>query len=127
MMAKLLCAGMFAASATLVGSAAIAATAPESKACFFTQQIDGWHYVNDHMIRIEVGAARQFDLTLMASAPELVNHLAIGFKSPDPTGLVCTGDGAGVEVFKQGPYHETYAVTHIDPVPPKPASDQPKL
>jgi hypothetical protein len=130
-MTKLLCAGLLVASALLAwprldAAADEPAKAPD-KACFYTSQIDGWNYLDDHTVRLSVGPSRQFDVTIMGTAPWLASHEDIGIRS-DPTNLICTGNGLGVEVFQGGPFRQRWAVTQIALVPKaKSPSDQPKL
>lgn len=130
-MNKLLCASLLVASAMLVGSRFDAAVADQpaqpEKACFYTSQVDGWNYLDDHTVRLSVGPSRSFDLTIMGTAPWLSSRETIGVRS-GPTNLVCTGNGLGVEVFQGGPFHETWAVTKIALVPKaKSPADQPRL
>ncbi len=130
-MTKLLFAGMLVAAALLAGPPPAGADQPApapapAKTCFYASQVDGWNYLDDHTVRLSVGPSRQFDVTIMGTAPWLSSHETIGIKS-SPTDLVCTGNGLGVEVFQQGPFHQRWAVTNIALVPKKSPSDQPKL
>lgn len=82
--------------------------------CFFANTVNGYNIVDDHHIRVNVGASRSYILTTSWNARDLDWTQAIALRSS--TGSICTGNGLGVEVIGGEP-RRTYIISSIEREP----------
>jgi hypothetical protein len=114
----------FSAIFALWTLAACASTAPgdgqppNSRDCFRSEQANGFTVIDNTHIGLSVGASRNYVLTTMWNARDLDWTQAIALRST--TGLICTGNGLGVELIGGDP-QRTYPIVSID----RAADDQP--
>lgn len=89
----------------LVGAALLtascAATAEQTAAagardCFNAASVTGFGVIDARTVRIDVGARRQYAMTLMNDARELNYNERLGVETNQ--NWICTGNGLGVEV-----------------------------
>ena len=86
--------------------------------CFRSEQANGFSVIDNTHIGLSVGASRNYVLTTMWNARDLDWTQAIALRST--TGLICTGNGLGVELIGGDP-QRTYPIVSID----RAADDQP--
>jgi hypothetical protein len=120
-MKKLLTA--FSALFALWTLAACASTAEDASAgdardCFRSAQASGFSVIDDTHIGLRVGASRNYILTTMWNARDLDWTQAIALRST--TGLICTGNGLGVELIGGDP-RRNYPIVSIVRAPQEPA------
>ncbi|HVV34072.1 MAG TPA: DUF6491 family protein [Vitreimonas sp.] len=112
-----------AACSTTTAPRADAANAPGDRDCFLASSVNGYNVVDDHTVRVTVGASRHYLLGTTWNAHDLNWSEAIALRSP-PSGWVCTGNGLGVEV-RGGHPPQTYPITSVtrepDAAPAQPA------
>ncbi len=97
-----------------------ASTSPRD--CFFSDLISGYNVIDDHRIRVNVGASRSYILTTAWNARDLDWTQAIALRSA--TGSICTGNGLGVEIIGGEP-RRSYYLTSIEREPDQnPAASQ---
>jgi hypothetical protein len=115
----------------MLGSAALALSAcatqsgspPEGRDCFSNAQINGYSVIDDHHVRISVGANRRYILTTKWNAHDLVWTEAIAIRST--TDWICTGGGLGVDVIGGRPRrHYPIDTIEREPEPAPPAQAQ---
>lgn len=112
--------------ASLIALAACSTTtAPEADAaaagprdCFLASSVNGYNVVDDHTVRVSVGANRHYLLGTSWNAHDLNWTEAIALQSP-PAGWICTGNGLGVEV-RGGRPRQTYPITSVTREPDAP-------
>jgi hypothetical protein len=107
---------LFAILLTLGACATPAAdtTAPPGRDCFSSNSILGYSIVDDHNVKVHVGASRDYIFTTNWNARNLDWSEAIAVRST--TGWICTGNGLGVEVRGGRPI-QTYPITGITRAP----------
>ncbi|MGE0739886.1 MAG: DUF6491 family protein [Hyphomonadaceae bacterium] len=86
----------------------------EGRDCFRSEQVSGYSLVDDRHIGLSVGASRRYVLTTNWNARDLDWSHAIAIRST--TGLICTGNGLGVDVIGGDP-QRTYAIVGIERAP----------
>ena len=90
------------------------ATPPAGRDCFASRSILGYSIIDEHNVKIHVGASRDYILTTNWNARNLDWSEAIALRSP--TGWICTGNGLGVDVTGGRP-RQTYPITAIARAP----------
>ena len=90
------------------------ATAPAGRDCFASRSILGYSIVDEHNVRVSVGASRNYILSTNWNARDLDWSEVIALRST--TGWICTGNGLGVEVTGGRP-RRTYPITSITRAP----------
>ena len=108
--------------AVAIGAAPLAAAtaaeqAPEQspvRDCFASRSILGYSIIDDHNVKVSVGASRDYILTTTWNARNLDWGQAIALRST--TGWICTGNGLGVSVIGGRP-SQTYPITGIARAP----------
>lgn len=111
----------FIAAALLL---AACATEPNSEAagdrdCFRAANVNGYSVIDDHNVRVTVGASRDYILGTTWNARDLDWTRTIAIRSS--TGWICTGNGLGVQIIGGEP-SRTYPITSITRAPEQPAS-----
>ena len=106
---------LFATLLTL-GACTTAASADlrSGRDCFASRSILGYSIVDDHNVKVHVGASRDYILTTNWNARNLDWSEAIALRST--TGWICTGNGLGVDVTGGRP-RQTYPITNITRAP----------
>ena len=79
--------------------------------CFRPAEIRGYGVVDQSHVRVLVGAGRRYTLTTMWDTHNLDWTQAIAIRSG--TGLICTGNGLGVELIGGEP-RRSYPVVSIE-------------
>lgn len=115
-----------ACSALALGACASAdqsAATPSDRDCFNSDNVSGYSIVDDHHVKLTVGASREYVLGLDWNARDLDWTEVIAIRST--TGWICTGNGLGVSVRGGRPVR-TYYVDSIEraPEPPPEAAPQ---
>lgn len=107
---------LFATLLTLGACTTPAASAdpPSGRDCFASRSILGYSVVDEHNVKVHVGASRDYILSTTWNARNLDWSEAIALRSP--TGWICTGNGLGVEV-RGGRPPQTYPITSITRAP----------
>jgi hypothetical protein len=95
----------------MTGPKADAANAADGRDCFFASSVNGYNVVDEHTVRVTVGANRHYLLSTTWNARDLNWSEAIALRS-SPGGQVCTGNGLGVEV-RGGRPPQTYPITSV--------------
>jgi hypothetical protein len=112
MLRTLLISALFAGFAV---SSAGADTAPaSSRECFRGGEITGFNVIDDHSVRVTVSPSRRYVLSTTWDAHNLNWSENIALHSA--TGLICTGNGLGVEIVGGEP-RQTYPVTGVARAP----------
>ena len=106
---------LFATLLTL-GACTTAASADlrSGRDCFASRSILGSSIVDEHTVKVSVGARRDYILTTNWNARNLDWSEAIALRST--TGWICTGNGLGVSVTGGRP-RQTYPITGIARAP----------
>ncbi len=99
---------------------ATANTPGEGRDCFQTANVSGYNYIDQHHVRLTVGASRNYILTTTWNARDLDWTQAVALHST--SGWICTGNGLGVELSGGHP-RRTYPITGIAREP-EPAAPQ---
>lgn len=73
-----------------------ASSANSGRECFSSSSVNGYNVVDDHTIRVNVGASRRYLLTTAWNTRDLNWTQAVALHSP--TGQICTGNGVGYEL-----------------------------
>lgn len=89
-------------------------TGAASNDCFRSEDARGYNMIDDHHIRVNVGASRHYILGTTWNARDLDWTQAIAIRSA--TGRICVGNGLGVEIIGGEP-RRTYPVTSVDRAP----------
>ncbi len=87
---------------------------PSGRDCFASRSILGYSIIDDHNVKVSVGASRDYILTTTWNARDLDWGEAIALRST--TGWICTGNGLGVSVIGGRP-SQTYPITGIARAP----------
>ncbi|MBI3439922.1 MAG: hypothetical protein HY054_14950 [Proteobacteria bacterium] len=90
------------------------ATPPAGRDCFASSSVLGYSIVDEHNVKVHVGASRDYILTTNWNARNLDWGEAIALRST--TGWICTGNGLGVDVTGGRP-SQTYPITGIARAP----------
>ena len=107
---------------TAVASAGcMTAPAPDGRECFLNRNINGFTVLDDHTVRVNVGASRRYDFATDWNVRDLNWSERIAVRST--SGWICVGDGLGVDVIAGMP-PRTYPVRTVTAVAP-PAEPQP--
>lgn len=101
-------------SACATDPAATSTAASADRDCFRSSQVNGYSVIDDHNVRIGVGASRDYILSTTWNARDLDWTHSIGIRSG--TDWICTGNGLGVEIIGGEP-RRTYPVTSITRAP----------
>ncbi|HYD86562.1 MAG TPA: DUF6491 family protein [Vitreimonas sp.] len=112
----------FIAAALLLSACATqpaGTSAAADRDCFRASNINGYSVIDDHNVRVSVGASRDYILSTTWNARDLDWTHAIAIRSS--TGWICTGNGLGVEVIGGEP-RRTYPITSITRAPEEPAA-----
>jgi hypothetical protein len=109
------------ACAAFALSACATAPAPEGRDCFLNRQINGYSVIDEHHVRVSVGASRSYILTTNWNANDLRWTEVIAIRSTGD--WICTGSGLGVDVIGGRP-RMTYPIVSIEREPEPPAEPQ---
>ena len=90
------------------------ATPPSGRDCFAQSSVLGYSLIDQHNVKVHVGASRDYILTTNWNAYDLNWRETIALRSP--TGWICTGNGLGVDVTGGSPVR-TYPITGITRAP----------
>lgn len=90
------------------------AEGPSERDCFRSIDVSGYRVVDERRVRVRIGPAREYDLTLNRNLRELDWNHAISIRSP--VSFVCTGNGLGVQVIGGDPA-QFYQVVNIERAP----------
>ena len=111
----LLAAGLvlgLAACTTPAGTTmAAAGPAPAQRDCFRNDDIAGFNVVDDHRVRIRVGANRNYFLTTDWDASQLSWSHVLAIRSD--TGWICTGQPMDIRIVGSQPVR-SYYITNIE-------------
>ncbi|MBS0386317.1 MAG: hypothetical protein JSS00_13330 [Proteobacteria bacterium] len=106
---------LFAVLLTLGACATPASeTPPSGRDCFASRSILGYSIIDEHSVKVHVGASRDYIFSTTWNARDLNWSEAIVLRST--TGWICTGNGLGVEVTGGRP-RRTYPITNIERAP----------
>jgi hypothetical protein len=97
------------------------ASAASDRDCFRNEQISGFNVVGDNAVKISVGPSRDYLLTTNRSVQELRGVQTIALRST-PVGLICTGNGLGVELHGGRTPATFWVVTAITRAPEEAAT-----
>lgn len=92
------------------------ASAANDRDCFYSSQVSGFNVVDDRTVKIDIGASREYLLTTNRSVNDLRRRESLGVRG-SPNGLICTGNGLGVELFGGDAPNIPWAVTGIARAP----------
>ncbi len=111
-----------AAAALLISASAapLAASAATSSAqgadCFRVRDVNNYHVINAHTLRVHISREREYDLTTdMGFLNDLNYSIHVSLHAGSP--YICAGPGGDTEIRNNG---ETWGVTNIARVPPAP-------
>ncbi len=91
--------------------------------CFRAENINGFSTVDDHNVKISVGASRDYILTSLNRLTGLNFEQELVVESH--TGWICTGNGLDLQLHTRGPFHQTFAITNVARAPDaEPAAPQ---
>lgn len=105
------------ASVVLTLAACASASEPTAAAdrdCFRSENVNGFNVVDRNTIQVNVGASRRYLLTTDWPTGNLDFSQRIAIRST--TGLICTGNGLGVEIIGGEPI-TTYPIQSIARAP----------
>lgn len=110
--------GLLALVAALALNACASATqSTEDRDCFYTRSVRGYEVVDDRTILVRINDQERYLLTTIGPIENALNWSSrIAIRAPG--GLVCTGGGAGVEIYG-GPDRRTFGVTSITRAAPE--------
>jgi uncharacterized protein DUF6491 len=115
--------GLAACSTSMTAHDEHTATADAAaRDCFLASSVNGYSYVNEHTVRVTVGANRHYLLGTTWNAQDLNWTEAIALRSRG-SDWICTGNGLGVEVTGGRP-RQTYPITSITREPEPPPAPQ---
>jgi hypothetical protein len=102
---------------------AACATTPQTETaserdCFRASSVNGYSVIDDHNVRLTVGANRYYVLNTAWNVRDLDWTHAIAIRSA--TGRICTGRGLDVDIIGGDP-RRTYPITSIARLPDQPA------
>lgn len=83
--------------AALASSGCASAPAPTGRDCFLNRQINGYAVIDNHHVRVSVGANRHYVLTTDWNAHDLEWTERIAIRSASD--WICTGSGLGVDII----------------------------
>jgi hypothetical protein len=110
------------ACAAFALSACATPAPPDGRDCFLNRQITGYSVIDEHHVRVSVGAGRRYILTTNWNAHDLRWTEAIAIRSTGD--WICTGNGLGVDVIGGTP-RQTYPIVSIEREP-EPPPEQPQ-
>jgi len=107
---------LFSTLLTLGACTTTAASAdpPSGRDCFASRSILGYSIIDEHNVKVSVGASRDYIFTTNWNARNLDWGEAIAVRST--SGWICTGNGLGVSVTGGRP-PQTYPITGIARAP----------
>lgn len=106
-----------------IGSHANAAPTPGSdRDCFLASSVNGFNVVDDHTVRVSVGASRHYLLGTSWNAHDLNWSEVIALKTQG-SDWICVGNGLGVDV-RGGHPPQTYPITSVTREPEAPPAPQ---
>lgn len=97
-------------------------TPSEGRDCFRAASVNGYEIIDDHNIRIRIGANRTYTMNTNWNAGDLDWTTAIVLRSD--TGWVCTGRVLGQVEVSGGALGQTYPINTITRDPEPPADQQ---
>jgi hypothetical protein len=110
-MRALILAGLLSLSACATAES----SAPAGRDCFRNDDVNGYSVLDDHTVRVNVGANRAYLLGIPQNVRELDWGQQIALQSDN--GWICTGNGLGVEVIGGQIGPRRYQVRSIAPAP----------
>lgn len=115
-----------AAALALLGACATDATqtaaAPGGRDCFRNDDINGWGVIDDHTLRVSVGANRDYALTSRTNVRDLNFDVQVAIETRGASQWICTGALNDVRVTGGGPIPRTYWITEVARIPEAPAT-----
>ena len=115
---------LLAAAALFLSASAtpvLAATArAQGSDCFRVRDVNNYHVINPHTLRVHISREREYDLTTDMGFLNDLNY-SIHLSLHAGSHYICAGPGGDTEIRNGG---ETWGVTNISRVPPAPP--QPK-
>lgn len=106
--------GLTACASSTPDTTQSASASNEGRDCFRSGDVNGYNYVDEHHVKLSVGASRDYILTTTWNARDLNWTQAVAIHST--TGWICTGNGLGIELSGGQP-HRTYPITGIERAP----------
>ena len=95
------------------------------KACFYSDDVRSWRWVDDRTVNIQAGGKHVFRLTLFSNCPDLRTAETIGVKTAMGQGFVC--DGLDIDIITPSPVGpRTCAVTQMRELTPQEVAALPK-
>lgn len=116
----LLAAATLALTACASTESADSPTPQGERDCFRSTQVSGYNIIDDHNIRVNVGASRSYTMSTAWNVNDLDWSQTIALRSP--TGWICTGSALGVEVTGGRPAR-TFPIQTITRDPPPPGQE----
>lgn len=116
----LLAAAAVAALSACTTAADTTAEAPAGRDCFNSNSVSGFSPIDDHHVKLSVGASRDYALTTSYRINEVRFTQEIGIRST--TNWICTGNGLGVELLVPNAIPDRYPVTEIVRLPEEPVT-----
>jgi Family of unknown function (DUF6491) len=105
---------LFAAAALLAACATQPPADQASNDCFNADMINGYDYIDENHVAVNVGANRRYILTTLFDARQLDWTQVISVHSN--TNWICVGNGLGVEV-RGGSPRRSYPISAIERAP----------
>jgi hypothetical protein len=84
--------------------------------CFRDSQVSGFNVVGDNAVKVNISPGRDYLLTVDHSAHQLATSEHIAIAAP-PSGLICTGNGLGVNLRGGDVPGDRWTVTSIARAP----------
>lgn len=97
------------------------ASAASDRDCFRNEQITGFNVVGDNAVKVSVGPSRDYLLTTNRSVTELRSEETIAIRGT-PSGLICTGNGLGVQLYGSDMPQMPWVITAITRAPEEAAT-----
>ena len=126
----LMIATALAPAAALTGHATATAATPATgvkakKACFYSDDVRSWRWVDDRTVNIQAGGKHVYQLKLFSDCPDLRTAESIGVKTPMGQGFVC--DGLDIDLITPSPVGpRTCNVTGMREMSPQEVAALPK-
>ncbi len=113
--------GLLALAAALALTAcASAAQSTEDRDCFYTRAVRGYEVVDSRTVLVRINDQERYLLTTIGPIENALNWSSrIAIRAPG--NLVCTGSGAGVEIYG-GPDGRSFGVNSITRAAPEAAA-----
>jgi hypothetical protein len=103
---------LFLAACATAGEDAAGVTA--ERECFRGDSVNGFNVIDRNTVEVRVGASRRYLVMTSWPTTNLDFREHIGLRSP--TGMICTGNGLGVEIIGGDPV-QSYPIQSIARAP----------